>query len=162
MTNVWVTSDTHFGHENIIKFCSRPFTSAKEMNEAMIENWNSVVGENDIVYHLGDVYFNKNHSDFHNRLKGKKRLILGNHDNAKDPLLIQTFEKIMMWKEFHDFGLILTHTPLHPECFEIDNLGLTNVHGHIHLDKLSDRHYVNVCVEHTNYIPVNIESLRRM
>ena len=53
----WVISDTHWYHENIIKLCHRPFLSAKEMNEKLIENWNSVVSRDDTVYHLGDVAF---------------------------------------------------------------------------------------------------------
>lgn len=55
--NIFFTSDTHFWHENIIKFCNRPFSSVEEMNDTIIENWNKVVGENDIVFHLGDFVF---------------------------------------------------------------------------------------------------------
>jgi calcineurin-like phosphoesterase family protein len=55
---VWFTADHHFGHENIIKFCNRPFASAQEMDEAMIERWNSVVKPDDKVYHLGDFTLN--------------------------------------------------------------------------------------------------------
>lgn len=51
---VFFTSDTHFTHANIIRFCSRPFKNVEEMDETMIANWNRVVGENDIVFHLGD------------------------------------------------------------------------------------------------------------
>ena len=53
-SNVYFTSDTHFQHGNIIKFCNRPYSNVEEMNNAIIENWNSVVGPNDIVFHLGD------------------------------------------------------------------------------------------------------------
>ena len=52
--HVWVTSDTHFNHANIIKYCNRPFSSVEEMNETIIANWNKVVSEDDMVYHLGD------------------------------------------------------------------------------------------------------------
>ena len=52
--NVWVTSDHHFGHSNIIKFCKRPFESADDMDQAMIDAWNSVVSPHDVVFHLGD------------------------------------------------------------------------------------------------------------
>lgn len=50
----WFTTDTHFGHENMIRFCKRPFSSAVEMDERLIKNWNQVVGPNDIDCHLGD------------------------------------------------------------------------------------------------------------
>jgi calcineurin-like phosphoesterase family protein len=51
---IFFTSDTHFGHQNIIDFCDRPWRTADEMNEALIERWNRLVGPNDTIYHLGD------------------------------------------------------------------------------------------------------------
>lgn len=80
--NIFFTSDTHFNHANIIKYCMRPFADKDEMNEALINNWNSVVKENDIVFHLGDFMFgNMNRFwDFRSRLNGKIYLIHGNHD----------------------------------------------------------------------------------
>lgn len=56
MTNIWLVSDTHFNHSNIIKYCNRPYQSVSEMDWDMVEKWNSVVKPNDHVYHLGDVY----------------------------------------------------------------------------------------------------------
>ncbi len=53
-------ADTHFNHKNIIKYCNRPFEDSKEMNEYIINRWNSIVSENDIVYHLGDLVAQKN------------------------------------------------------------------------------------------------------
>lgn len=54
---VFIIADTHFYHENIIKYCDRPFENASIMNDIMIEKWNSVVGKSDIVIHLGDFRF---------------------------------------------------------------------------------------------------------
>lgn len=52
--HTFFTSDTHFGHANIIRFCKRPFENVEEMNEALIENWNKVVSDDDTVFHLGE------------------------------------------------------------------------------------------------------------
>ena len=54
---IYFTADTHFGHYNVIRFCDRPFASAEEMDEAMIQNWNDRVTGNDTVYILGDMFF---------------------------------------------------------------------------------------------------------
>jgi calcineurin-like phosphoesterase family protein len=82
MSRIFLTSDTHFGHENIIKYCKRPFANAKQMDDALIANWNEVVGPEDVVWHLGDFALC---DDWRKReilcsLNGVKKLILGNHD----------------------------------------------------------------------------------
>jgi len=82
MTNVFFTSDTHYGHANIIKYCKRPFADAHEMDEALIANHNEVVRHKDVVYHLGDFGFAKMDyiEKILSRLNGRIRLIQGNHD----------------------------------------------------------------------------------
>lgn len=161
--NIWIISDTHFGHENIIKYCDRPFGNAHHMDEALLENWNSTIkSDNDIVYHLGDVYFGRKQKDwdsFIGRLNGRKRLLLGNHDEGQDPVLLKHFQKISMWRMFPEFGLLLTHVPVHPSSLNPEKCPL-NVHGHVHTNSLPDANYKNVSVECINYTPVNIEELR--
>ena len=81
-TPIFFTSDTHFCHKNIIKFCERPFKDIKEMNETLVENWNREVGPTDIIYHLGDFCF-AGSAEWHSilgRLNGRINLIIGNHD----------------------------------------------------------------------------------
>lgn len=154
---IFVISDTHFNHGNIIKYCNRPFKSVDEMNDTMVKNWNSVVRDQDIVYHLGDVYMGSK-PEFIRNLKGRKRLILGNHDNGKDQLLNNVFEKILMWRMFPEYGLLLTHVPVHESSLSIKCP--RNVHGHIHDKKSPAKQYTCVCVEQTNYTPIDIEKLR--
>ena len=79
---IWFTSDSHYGHTNIIRYCKRPFENAEEMNEKLIENWNSVVQPDDIVFHLGDFCFGGAPlwNAMLDRLNGKIYLIFGNHD----------------------------------------------------------------------------------
>jgi calcineurin-like phosphoesterase family protein len=76
--NVFFTSDTHFGHKNIIDYCARPFSSVEEMDEALVENWNETVKPNDVVWHLGDWAFNNYHHL--GRLNGIINTVPGNHD----------------------------------------------------------------------------------
>jgi calcineurin-like phosphoesterase family protein len=85
--NIFFTSDLHFGHKNIMKFCNRPWKTTEEMDEALIANWNSVVGEEDIVFDLGDFAFatNGRWKELIQRLNGKHYLILGNHDEKRWP-----------------------------------------------------------------------------
>lgn len=160
MKDIWVISDTHFGHHNIIKYCNRPYSGPTEMDWDMVEKWNSVIKPQDKVYHLGDVYMGCSKGYIENilsQLNGHKRLILGNHDNGKDQILQRYFEKIDMWRIFSEFGLILTHVPLHKDSMRHSSL---NVHGHIHDKPSPDGPYKCVCVEQINYTPIHIEELR--
>ena len=82
---VWFTSDLHFWHKNICKYCNRPYETIEEMNEAIIANWNSVIKEDDVVFVLGDLGFCGIEKLRHlmSQLKGKIFLIQGNHDSDK-------------------------------------------------------------------------------
>ncbi len=81
---VYFTSDLHLGHENVIKLCNRPFDSVEEMDEALIRNWNRKVTNGDTVYVLGDLIYKskKPPEEYLRQLKGKKHLIVGNHDRS--------------------------------------------------------------------------------
>lgn len=163
MSNIFVISDTHFGHTNILKFTDsttglhiRPgFSTVEEMDELMIDRWNSVVNDSDIVYHLGDVYFESGHRVLP-RLKGRKRLILGNHDNGKAAYIQANFQKVMMWRIFTEFNCVLTHVPIHENSLIKVQY---NLHGHIHQNASPGERYVNCCVEVQDYIPRAIEEL---
>lgn len=171
---IWVISDTHFNHANILNFTDsegkpvRSFSSVEEMNETMIDNWNKVVSNGDKVYHLGDVLFGPDKQQWMNthwpRLKGKKRLVVGNHDNIKMLAVGNWFQNIYMWRIFPEFKSILTHVPLREDQFRKDfnggePNGMINIHGHIHQNKSPDGPYKCVCVEQTNYFPINLEEL---
>lgn len=86
-TNVFFTSDTHFHHKNILKYCNRPFKTVGEMDSTLIENWNSIVGEDDVIFHLGDFCFGSKKSWKYllDKLNGKKYLAAGNHDKCIPP-----------------------------------------------------------------------------
>jgi calcineurin-like phosphoesterase family protein len=169
MTNIWVTSDTHFNHANILNFTDsegnkvRPFTSVEDMNQTMIERWNEVVKPGDKVYHLGDVFFGSKDSfkQLWPKLNGSKRLIVGNHDDI--PFLSSGgfFQKVQMWRVFREWSITMSHVPIHSSGFynyKLDKPTL-NVHGHIHQNPSPEGPYHCVCVEQTDYYPVHIEEL---
>lgn len=83
---IWFTSDLHFGHAGVIRYCGRPFASLDEMHEALIKNWNECVGEGDTIYVLGDLALCpfRDFEPIAKRLKGRKILIRGNHDSYSE------------------------------------------------------------------------------
>lgn len=163
MRKIFVISDTHFGHENILKFKDAQgshfrgdlFSSVEDMNDCIVSLWNDTVADTDIIYHLGDVFFGDGHKVLP-LLKGRKRLILGNHDNGKSKYLQDCFQKISMWRMFPDLGCVLTHVPiLIPEFAKFKY----NVHGHIHQNQSPSGTHINVSCEAVRYRPVDIEEL---
>src|ERR1035437_10371795 len=91
------TSDTHFNHDNVIQYCGRPFASVDEMNREMIARWNSTVGPDDTVYHLGDFALGKfaEAAPILRRLNGaRKILVLGNHDRSAQQMLAVGFDEV--------------------------------------------------------------------
>ena len=173
MANSFVISDTHFNHANILGFKDsegnliRNFSDVYDMNETMIERWNSVIKPGDKVYHLGDVYFGSDDEYIHSilkRLNGKKKLIVGNHDSWHkiDKVLRYHFYKIEMWKKWTEKGFLFTHVPVHPSVLtesRFTGKKIRNIHGHIHQNNSPDFQYRNVCVEKTDYFPLSIEEL---
>ena len=169
--NLFVISDTHFTHENSIRYCDRPFASVEEMDEAMVARWNAVVRPQDHVYHLGDVAMKQSAvRAVVPRLNGHLRLVRGNHDIFKTKLYLEFFDEIYGIRVLDN--LLLTHMPVH-----VESLGRfrANVHGHVHNKppvegwqrhptnpsklQLAPTPYVNVSVEVTNYTPVALEDI---
>lgn len=170
MPTTFLISDTHFGHE---KTCTvfkredgsplRPFSSAEEMDEAMVSRWNDRVRPNDKVYHLGDVVINRKFLHILGRLNGDKVLIRGNHDIFKLEDYTLYFRDVRGYDVKN--GMILSHIPVHPES--LGRFGV-NIHGHLHANRVMaetwgkyeiDPRYHNVCVEHTDYTPISLEEV---
>lgn len=154
---LWFISDTHFGHENIIRYCGRPFADAQEMDEILIARWNEVVRPFDHVYHLGDVAIRQEVlTRVMPRLLGKKRLVRGNHDIFKTRIYAKYFEEIHGMRVFDH--LLFSHVPVHPH-----SLGRfrANVHGHTHAQPDYPGGYLNVSVERTDYRPISLEEIQR-
>jgi calcineurin-like phosphoesterase family protein len=166
MPNVFLTSDTHFGHVNICKFTNydgspvRPWDSVEEMDEEMVKRWNDTVGPKDKVYHLGDVVINRKSLQILDRLNGDKVLIKGNHDIFPLKDYVKYFRDIRAYHVMN--GCILSHIPVHKES--IARFG-ANIHGHTHgnrvldADRNIDSDYFCVCVEQTNFTPISFENV---
>jgi calcineurin-like phosphoesterase family protein len=163
---VFFTSDTHFGHKNVLKFeredgspLREEFANIEEMNEELIKRHNAIVGVNDRVYHLGDVVFGKKNMPLLSRLNGKLTLIAGNHDHYDRGLAsyVHYFDEILASKNItvgnNDRG-IMTHIPVHES--QLDTRFTFNLHGHLHDIELDDSRYLNMGVECWNYEPVNL------
>ena len=148
---IFITSDHHFNHKNIIRYCNRPFRSVKQMNEYMIRQWNKKVGKRDTVYFLGDLAFaRRGISDLYylrGRLNGTIFIIPGNHDKIN---MLKQSGFIILVPEYDTFkikNLILSHRPL-----ERIPPGYINVHGHIH-EKETYGKRINACVDVTGFSP---------
>lgn len=136
--NTWVAADPHFSHSNMIKFTMddgvtpmRPFKTVEEMDETLIHNWNSVVGDGDRVYLLGDVAFHP--SGFHQvipQLKGRICLVPGNHEPPKMRRYFDLFDDVRGYVVKK--GFVMSHIPLHPASLTKWH----NIHGHLHHGKV--------------------------
>lgn len=174
-TKVFFTSDLHFNHENIITFCGRPYTNVEEMNAALINNWNTVVPEDGVVFVLGDIGFCSVTvlKELFNKMNGTKYLILGNHDYSMQTQL----EKAGIFKEIYNLkqikvdtqNIVLCHYPM--LCFNGDHHGAWQLFGHIHsgpgittndtikAQTLRPTQY-DVGVDNNNYTPISFEQLQ--
>lgn len=139
---IYFTSDLHLGHANIIKHCNRPFRDADEMDEFLIKKWNEKVSSCDTVHILGDFIFRSKRppEEYLSILKGKKHLVVGNHDKAwmKKVNLADWFESVEMMRFMTDGQrkLTLCHYPM--MSWPFSNHGGYMVYGHIHDDTRMD------------------------
>jgi calcineurin-like phosphoesterase family protein len=176
--NIFLISDTHFGHEApCSKFKRkdgsplRAFSCAAECDQYMEEQWNKTVKPNDKIYHLGDISMSKKHLPILERLNGEKVLIRGNHDTEKASVYLKYFKDVRGSHQFD--GLLLTHIPVHPES--LARWGF-NVHGHLHANIVSmmnfgpnseyeplipDPRYFCVSVENIGYTPISLEQVKK-
>ncbi|MBP5725404.1 MAG: metallophosphoesterase family protein [Bacteroidales bacterium] len=178
--NVFFTSDTHFGHENILKYCSRPFADINEHDEELIRRWNEKVPEDGTVFHLGDVGFcsNKRMNEILEQLHGKIYLIIGNHDWRRITEQHKwRFEEmtqqmsIMIGKH----SIILNHYPLLTYAGVWKGQQATwNLFGHVHTSPYTaqglDHQRLNVLfptqydvgVDNNDFTPVSFEEVQQI
>lgn len=172
---VYFTSDTHFGHVHILSYCNRPWNSVEEMNEGLVERWNSVVSPDDVVYHLGDFAMGKRENIlYRKRLNGRVVLIRGNHDRSANIMrheagFDEVYDRLSI--KVDGMKLYLAHIPqgvydptqrkyssnlLHTPPTDADFF----LCGHVHQqwDRAGDN-LINVGVDMWNYYPQTLSQL---
>ena len=162
MSNKFYISDTHFGHENILKLANRPFGSIEEMDEKIIENWNAVVKPNDEVYHLGDFSYRASGIEYlertFQRLRGRKHLILGNHDGVDTTRLPWASVGSQYRGRAGKIRVHLMHYPMR----EWDGYwrGVVHLHGHTHGTLPEWPGSMDVGVERLDYTPIELTEVK--
>lgn len=126
MSSIWFTSDLHFYHNNVIRYCDRPYISVEEMNEKLIANWNNTVKPEDTIYCMGDLSLAIRPVElFSNRLIGNKKLVPGNHDWCHPANKKAKGERLSNWiKHYENFGWEIL--PLHSEL-NIEGVSTVNM-----------------------------------
>lgn len=176
MSNIFLCSDHHFGHESMLKFTHqdgtplRVFKDATHMNEYMVMQHNRVVQPSDKVYFLGDIAVSKKFIPILYRMNGEKILIRGNHDLERASEYLKYFKDIRASHQLD--GMLLTHIPVHPESLSRWKI---NIHGHLHANKVmkynsfglvspvEDPRYYSVCMEQLeDYTPISLEELKKI
>lgn len=177
---LWFTSDTHFFHENIIKYCNRPFDNKFLMNQALIDNWNSKIKPGDTVFHLGDFALTASTKEMDtllNELNGVKYLIIGNHeknalqkeyirnqwDGIYDIAEIFVPDEEITYKEQH---IIMCHYPM--IVWNASHRGSWQLFGHVH-GGLSNKGQIqhkpaqlDVGVDSHNFFPISYQEVKEI
>lgn len=173
---IYFTADTHFGSQRTLELSKRPFRNTKRMDEYLVYHWNSIVGSEDTVYHLGDF----GDYSIRPRLNGHINLILGNYDEdylnkyKNDPKMIQKMTSLFdhvysqtilkpsdlgvktsdidkIVKEFY-----LIHRP--NDCIK-GNSEIFNLFGHIHGRQMIKRYGIDVGVDCNHFNPISAETI---
>ena len=162
MSNIWFTADQHFDHENIIKYCNRPFGSVHKMNKEIIKRYQEVVKPQDIVYFIGDLSLRTSeHIRYYykliTQLPGQKHLILGNHDSLKPFTYIDVgFTSVHTSLIVDDY--ILNHDPA-SSCVIHNSIWLC---GHVHDLFKTCKNVINVGVDVWDFYPVSLSQIQEI
>ena len=185
---IYFTSDNHFYHKAVIKFCNRPFLSVEEMNEKMINMWNMTVGPEDTVIVVGDFCFgnSQQRADILAQLNGgTKILVQGNHDKGnktpkgfdlmvRDMSMTIAGQKVsikhypLKWDEatYHfELGRAAAEGRVLVEPRYLDRMpvdrGQIHIHGHTHSFDKFNKNQIHVGVDAWDFKPVSIKQIER-
>lgn len=177
---LWLTSDEHYGHHNIIKYCDRPFTDIDDMSRQLIALHNSCVKPDDTIWHLGDFTMNEKYvPQILKQLNGTHYLVPGNHDScfaahknseaAKRRYLLYGFAGIYQNVFNFEGEFICSHLPFagggdasakeRYSSSRLEDKGQWLLHGHIHNKWKTNGRMINVGVDVWDYKPVSFETI---
>ena len=161
MSRTWFTSDLHLGHRNVIDHCSRPFADVREMDEALLDGWNSRVQPGDDVWVVGDFALGSAETVAHylRRLRGRKHLVHGNHDRG-------AARTIKCWASSQPLAdivvegrrIILLHYAL--RVWPAHLHGSLHLYGHSHGHLQGDRQSLDVGVDCWDFRPASLDEIR--
>jgi len=161
---IYVTSDLHFNHSNIIKYCNRPFINTFEMNQKLINNWNSVVQRGDSVFVLGDFMFGRKAEHdadyFLSNLNGNKILITGNHDK-KEVINARGWKEVhktIYETEINGQYIVMCHYPMRSWNHFFRNSW--HLFGHVHNKMEPYGLSFDVGVDSWNYMPISFDQVK--
>ena len=163
MSRVYIISDLHLGHKAICKYRTE-FSTPEEMYQTFLSNTLETLDKRDTLWMLGDCFFTESSVDWLREVAascGQVNWVLGNHDS--DNSVRQKIIRTVLQEElinkigslFSYKGFWLSHAPIHPEELR----GKHNIHGHTHRHVIDDTRYINACVEHTDWKPVEFKDL---
>lgn len=160
----YTISDTHWGHANVIKFDNRPFDNVNQMDEALINNWNSVVKPEDTIYHLGDFAFatEERICRILSRLNGNKIFIFGNHDKAMRSSEVRKYFELMtpyLEVKYNGEMICMMHYPM--ARWNKSHRGAYHIHGHEHGNYKYPEKYraMDVGAPCIGYTPISLDKV---
>jgi len=157
--SILVTSDTHFCHANIIKYCHRPYQTVEQMNKDLIDRWNSRVSTDDTVIHVGDFALTSDPQaiyEIRKQLNGYIILVVGNHDYSKAKMSRLGFNLVTNRLSLED--TVFVHRPPTAVCSSEQRI----VYGHVHNSPHARPCHkcYNACVEVNEYMPQYLHNIK--
>lgn len=152
----WFTADEHYGHRNIIKYCNRPFADIEEMDEVIIERFNSVVGKNDITIHAGDFTLIRNAERVYpyvKRLKGNHIFLRGSHDKWLKKSAPYMFEK-----QIEDEYVVVCHYAM--RVWHRSHWNSWQLFGHSHAKLPPEGKQHDVGVDNNEFYPISFDEIK--
>ena len=156
---IWFTADKHLNHKNILAYCNRPFETVEEMNAVLINNHNSVVSPEDIVYDLGD-FCQGDAKKYLSRLNGNIIRIKGSHDkDIKSPYMMIIQPKGLFDEYKNKRTIVLCHYAM--RSWHLSHYGSWHLYGHHHGRLESYGLSADAGVDTNNFYPYSLADIEK-